>query len=246
MNAEDRSGYAEQLHGLITGTEDIKGFLDGMTGFAADMMTRAAGARIECGVTLRQRKRSALIAGSSDDAILLDGIGQRLGQGPGEAALHTLAPVLPDDVATDPRWPPYCSTVAAMGCRSVLGVPLELGPDAAAVLNFLLPPPRCSARPRSRTQRSLLTWQGTPWVWRCGSQPPTSSPKTVKPSRKAGLQLTLPAASSWPRTAAPRCRLSKPSAGIPVPETRNKLHTLARQVVTGLSGTEEIATNFED
>jgi hypothetical protein len=39
-------------------------------------------------------------------------------------------------VDTDARWPEYQRQLAAHGCRSTLGVPLEIGEDAAAALNF--------------------------------------------------------------------------------------------------------------
>ncbi|MFE4543512.1 GAF and ANTAR domain-containing protein [Arthrobacter sp. NPDC056727] len=139
MSTVDQSDDFEQLHALISNAEDIKGFLDGMTGFAAAMMTRSAAARIECAVTLQRRKRSASIAGSSDEAVVLDEIEQHLGQGPCEDALRTGVPVLLADVATDPRWPQYRAALETAGCRSVLGIPLKLGPDAAGVLNFFAP-----------------------------------------------------------------------------------------------------------
>jgi len=138
MTVEDVDDF-ERLHGLIAGTEDIKGFLDGMTGFAAAMMTRVTGARIECAVTLRRRKRGATIAGSSDDAILLDGIEQNLGEGPFAEALRTGVPVLLADVSAQQDWPEYCRSLASAGCRSSLGVPLRLGEDAAAALVFFAP-----------------------------------------------------------------------------------------------------------
>ena len=76
------------------------------------------------------------IAGSSDDAILLDGIEQAIGDGPAQAALETLSPVLLSDAGTDQRWPKYCKDLSLAGVRSVLGVPLSLGADSAAALNF--------------------------------------------------------------------------------------------------------------
>jgi GAF domain-containing protein len=138
MGIGDQAEDFEQLHALIAETEDVKGFLDGMTGFAAEMMTRSVGAPVQCAVTLK-RKHSASIAGSSDDAILLDGIEQRYGQGPSHEALRNLTPTLLDDAATENRWPDYCASLLAMNYRTALGVPLELGQDAAAVLNFFGP-----------------------------------------------------------------------------------------------------------
>jgi hypothetical protein len=47
--------------------------------------------------------------------------------------------VLLPDVHTDPRWPLYQERLIAEGCLSVLGVPLKLGENAAAALNFFAP-----------------------------------------------------------------------------------------------------------
>ncbi|MDJ1114251.1 GAF and ANTAR domain-containing protein [Microbacterium dauci] len=138
MTGQENDGNSARLHALVA-TEDIKGFLDGMSGLAAATMSKGTGERIESAVTLVRRKRSTTIAGSSDDAILLDGIEQRLGDGPCRQALRTGTAVLLTDVSTDPRWPTYCQELAASGCRSVLGIPLQLGTDASAAVNFFSP-----------------------------------------------------------------------------------------------------------
>ncbi|MEV7661978.1 GAF and ANTAR domain-containing protein [Paenarthrobacter sp. NPDC089316] len=139
MDTEEQNEDFQRLHQLITGTTDIKGFLNGMTGYAATTLSRATGAHIECAVTLWRRKRALTIAGSSHNAILLDGIEQALGDGPVQAALETSKPVLLADTGADPRWPKYCKDLALAGVRSVLGVPLDLGKDASAALNFFAP-----------------------------------------------------------------------------------------------------------
>ncbi len=136
MATEEQHDDFQRLHRLITGSGDVKGFLDGMTRFAATTMSRATGARVECAVTLWRRKRAVTIAGSSDDAILLDGIEQSNGDGPAQLALESSTPVLLADVGTDQRWPKYCKDLSLSGVRSVLGVPLSLGEDASAALNF--------------------------------------------------------------------------------------------------------------
>ncbi|WP_457962378.1 GAF and ANTAR domain-containing protein [Arthrobacter sp. D1-29] len=136
MDTPEEMDDFERLQDLVAEMEDIKGFLEGMTGLAAAAMTRASEARIECAVTLQRRKRPATIAGSSDDAILLDGIEQRLGDGPCLLALRTGATVLLGDLSSDSRWPEFRQELAAKGFRSALGVPLDLGKNASSVLNF--------------------------------------------------------------------------------------------------------------
>lgn len=133
--------HIQSLHELVTGTADIRGILEGVTQFAAQAMTQAAGAPIDCALTLRRRKRTATVAGSSDKAVDLDRIEQALGQGPCLEALDRGRPVLLEDVGTDVSWPEYSKALAAQGCRSALGVPMDLGETSEAVLNFFAPAP---------------------------------------------------------------------------------------------------------
>jgi len=125
-----------ELQDLIVGTRNVAEFLERLSVMAAGALTRATSGTIECGVTLKQRRRTFTVAGSSPKAVLLDEIEQRMGDGPCINALRTMTPVLLGDVATDPRWPEYQKVLEDEGCRATLGVPLELGEDAAAALNF--------------------------------------------------------------------------------------------------------------
>ncbi|WP_186329242.1 GAF domain-containing protein [Arthrobacter sp. U41] len=121
----------EQLVDLIADTEDIKSVLGGLTVFAAEMMSKATKAPIECAVTLRMRKRTATIGGSSDRAVVLDRIEQALGDGPCVDALDSGVPVLLGDVQSDPRWPEYRSALAAADVRGALGVFQRAEPEAS-------------------------------------------------------------------------------------------------------------------
>ncbi|MFF1831246.1 GAF and ANTAR domain-containing protein [Paenarthrobacter sp. NPDC058040] len=141
METEEQNEDFQRLHQLIAGADDIKGFLDGMTRYAATALSNASGARIECAVTLRRRKRAVTIAGSSDDAIFLDGIEQGLGDGPCMEAVISKQIILVEEVLKDGRWPGYAESLEAAGARGVLGVPLDLGPDASAALNFFASKP---------------------------------------------------------------------------------------------------------
>lgn len=136
MGAPEEIDDLERLQDLVANMADIRGFLEGMTGLAAAALSRLSGARIECAVTLRRRKRSDTVAGSSLDALLLDGIEQRLGDGPCLHALRTGSPVLMTDLGTDPRWPDFRREVMAKGFHSTLGIPLDAGGNAEAALNF--------------------------------------------------------------------------------------------------------------
>lgn len=125
-----------QLHDLIIGSTNVGGFLTELSIVAASTLSDAAGVFIECGVTLRRRKRTATIAGSSERAAMLDKLEQAIGDGPCIAALESMTPVVLGDVATDTRWPEYQKVLADNGCRSVLGVPLALDENQSAALNF--------------------------------------------------------------------------------------------------------------
>ena len=127
---------AIQLQDLLMGTENVEDFLDQLAALSAATLSRLIGAKIECGVTLQRRKRTMTVAGSSPRAIMLDRIEQSMGEGPCIEALRTKSVVLLADVDADPRWPAYQLQLASHGCRSTLGVPLEIGEDAAAALNF--------------------------------------------------------------------------------------------------------------
>ncbi|ADX71606.1 ANTAR domain-containing protein [Pseudarthrobacter phenanthrenivorans] len=130
-----------KLHDLVIGSTNVSGFLAELSGVAASTLSDSAGSLIECGVTLRRRKRSATVAGSSDRARELDRLEQVLGDGPCLASLETMKPVVLADVQTDPRWPEYRKILADNGCRAVLGVPLALDDSQAAALNFFASEP---------------------------------------------------------------------------------------------------------
>lgn len=125
-----------KLHDLIIGSTNVSGFLTELSIVAATTLSETSGTHMECGVTLRRRKRSATVAGSSDRARTLDKLEQVLGEGPCLTSLETMKPVVLADIDTDPRWPEYRKVLADNGCRSVLGVPLALDGNQSAALNF--------------------------------------------------------------------------------------------------------------
>jgi hypothetical protein len=139
MVDQDMADDLEQLVDLVSGMEDIKSVLDGLTEIAAATMTSTTGVPIECAVTLYRRKRTATIGGSSGTAMVLDRIEQTLGDGPCVDALESGVPVLLGDVSSDRRWPDYRSALSAAGIASALGIPMKLDDDAGAVLDFFAP-----------------------------------------------------------------------------------------------------------
>ena len=129
----------ERLVDLIGRTDDIKSVLDGVTTLAAGSMSSSTGVPIECAITLRRRKRTATIGGSSGTAVVVDRIEQNLGDGPCIEALETGRPVLLGDVSSDSRWPEYRSALSAAGVVSALGVPMKLDEGSGAVLDLFSP-----------------------------------------------------------------------------------------------------------
>jgi hypothetical protein len=91
-NAADEA--ALQLQDLLMGTENVEDFLGQLAEFSAATLSHAAGAEIECGVTLQRRKKTMTVAGSSPRAVILDRIEQSLGEGPCIEALRTRSVVL--------------------------------------------------------------------------------------------------------------------------------------------------------
>ena len=130
-----------QLHDLIIGSSNVADFLAELSTVAASTLSGDAGAPIECGVTLRRRKRNVTIAGSSERAVVLDKLEQALGEGPCLAALEVMRPMVLSNVETDNRWPNYQKVLAENGCGSVLGVPLALDEHQSAALNFFAAEP---------------------------------------------------------------------------------------------------------
>jgi GAF domain-containing protein len=241
--AEQGTGDFERLHALV-GAVDIKGFLDGMSGLAAAAMTTATGAVIESAVTLQRRKRSTVIAGSSDDAILLDGIEQRLGDGPCTEAVRTGKPVLVPDVSTDSRWPRYCQELSALGCRSVLGVPLHLGPDASGALNFFSPA-MCVFTPATLTEAANFAGMASQAL-RLAIR--IAAAEELAENLRAALESRTAIDLACGMIMAQN-RCSKEEA---IEILRNgsqhrnqKLNTLAEHIVTRVSGIGETATYFD-
>jgi hypothetical protein len=141
MTGANEDSAVRQLQDILIGAESVDGFLDGLAAFAASTLTGLAGTAIECAVTLKRHRHTATVAGSSPRAVELDQIEQAVGDGPCIRALFTMDPQLLSDVQTDERWPAYQSQLAKNGVYTTIGVPLEIGDDASAALNFFGPTP---------------------------------------------------------------------------------------------------------
>ncbi|MDQ0925608.1 hypothetical protein QF038_004116 [Pseudarthrobacter sp. W1I19] len=135
MTAEQLPPMVELQHLLIS-AESLEEFFSGLSGVAAATLSERTRSAIDCGITFQEGTRRVTVAGSSPRAVRLDEIEQRIGHGPCVEALRTLAPVLLGDVSSDHRWPSYQQELESQNCRSVLGMPLQIGKDCSAALNF--------------------------------------------------------------------------------------------------------------
>lgn len=245
MNAEDHVDDFQRLYGLVTESEDIKDYLDAMTGVGASMMTRLTGERIECAVTLRRRKRRTTIAGSSDDAVLLDRVEQRLGKGPCALALETGSPVLLDDVFSDERWPRFSESLAAMGCRSVLGVPMPSGFDAEAVLDFFAPSAGTFTDEVIQDAGVFADMAGRA----LSSVLRIATAEEATRNLRAALETRTAIDLACGMLMAQNACGQEEAIGIlrRVSSMRNqKLHDLAEEIISQVSGGHAITTHFED
>ncbi len=134
----DHSSVTE-LEDILLGTENLEEFLSGLCGFAAGIMGQATGQEIEVAATLKRSRRVRTIAGSSARAVELDHIEQGVGKGPCIEALQTMQPMALTGAKDDERWPTYQAELVNAGISSTVGVPLSIGDDAAACLNFFAP-----------------------------------------------------------------------------------------------------------
>jgi GAF domain-containing protein len=141
-----------RLQDLMLSNESVDQFLDDL----ASLSSRVLGDSVEvqCGVTYRHRNLATTVACSSDEARALDEIQYGFGDGPCLHAISTGSTVVVDDVRTDGRWPDYFEAVAGHEFFAMMGVPLVLGPDGGAALNFY------AAKPQTFTSSAQVLAEG--------------------------------------------------------------------------------------
>jgi GAF domain-containing protein len=134
-----------QLQDQLLATEDITDFLNDFTATMAQALS-TDGDEVWCAVTLLRPKRSTTVAASSPHAEALDEIQYHYGDGPCLTAAREHRLVHVRDTRTDPRWPAYGQAAAEAGILSALGVPMELGGEAAAGLDVYADTPNAYDR----------------------------------------------------------------------------------------------------
>lgn len=125
---------AIQLHDLLLDSEDISGFLDELVVATARSLSGPV-SEVWCAILLVRPKRPATVASSDPRAQALDEVQYDFGEGPCLAAAREDRLVYLPDTLEESRWPDYRKAAAEAGVRSALGVPLDLGGEAAAALD---------------------------------------------------------------------------------------------------------------
>lgn len=132
--------------------ENVDQFLEDLAILSSRILGGAV--EVQCGVTFRHRNLTTTVACSSDEARVLDEVQYGFGEGPCLHAINTGQTVVVDDVRTDGRWPEYFEAVADRGYFSMMGVPLVLGSDGGAALNFY------AANPKAFTSSTQTVAEG--------------------------------------------------------------------------------------
>ena len=235
----------DQLQGLLSEVGDLKSFLNGLTRLASEVMTEAAGAKVECAVTLLRQKRPVTIAGSSELAVRLDEIEQAVGGGPCVEALRIGRPVLLADVSTDTRWPTYCTSLAAAGCGSCLGVPLDPGENAAAALNFFASPAGPITEPMvaRATTFAESAGQAMALAVRMAAKDELTSDLRAAMEKRTVIDLATGIIMGQNRCSQDEAF----KILLKVSSNRNvKLAAIAEEVVGRVSGSRDVQTHFDD
>jgi hypothetical protein len=117
---------------LVTGAETLLDSLELLATASARAVVGTAGLVIECGVVVRQTKRTPVITGTSGEVIRLLEWEQEKGEGPVSDVLAGGHPVAVLQRSGDFRWPRYCQELQAANLGSVLGMRLRLDQDNAS------------------------------------------------------------------------------------------------------------------
>jgi GAF domain-containing protein len=123
-----------ELQDLMLSNESVDQFLEDLAGLSSRIL--GGSVEVQCGVTYRHRNLATTVACSSHEAKVLDEIQYEFGDGPCLHAISTGSTVVVDDVRTDGRWPDYFEAVADHEYFAMMGVPLVLGSESGAALNF--------------------------------------------------------------------------------------------------------------
>lgn len=132
---ERRRHPPSELQDALLSTDGLDSFLRQLVAIAAGVIGRGTSAA----VTVIRDGRQALAASSDELAEPYDGVGQGPGEGPAMTALTTGVTVVIEDLVTEDRFTPVGrgdSTERALGWRSALFLPLDVGDATVGVLSL--------------------------------------------------------------------------------------------------------------
>jgi GAF domain-containing protein len=122
-DASEVGALLGQMGAVLLSAETIDTTVELVTALAAETIPGTAGA----GVTVMDGRGVRSVAASNPLVEQADTLQYRFEAGPCITAASERITVRVDDVATDDRWPDWCTAVAPLGVRSVLSVPLAAG-----------------------------------------------------------------------------------------------------------------------
>ncbi|TKV26141.1 GAF domain-containing protein [Arthrobacter sp. NamB2] len=162
MATEWRSeGFVGELQDLVLRHEEVHDFLQDLVGLSAGAL--ALDGVIGCSVTLRHLDATFTVAFSAPDIGVMDEVQYEVREGPGLEAINTGSTVLVDDMRSEDRWVEYGQRVRNFDIGAIMAVPMGVGPDGGAVLNFYARAPHVFARVSNAwPRRSPLTLRA-PW-----------------------------------------------------------------------------------
>lgn len=143
---------------LMLKDQNIADFLDHLSVLGEQLF--ANGESVPCGLMSRRGNRQLSVKSSSDTAAALNEAHHADGEGPSFVAMTTNEIVVVDDARHDPRWPQYFSSSAITGFASMLSVPLEVGNEGIAALNFYARPAGYFTAERQRIAAVFATQAG--------------------------------------------------------------------------------------
>lgn len=125
---------AAPMYDLLATSEDIGALLEEVVGTTAESLSSGPG-RMWCAIMLLRPKRPVTVAASGPVAQAMDEVQYHSADGPCLTAAREDHVVYLPDTRSETRWPDYRKAALEAGILSAIGLPLDLGPEAAAALN---------------------------------------------------------------------------------------------------------------
>ncbi|NUW34506.1 GAF and ANTAR domain-containing protein [Nonomuraea sp. SMC257] len=136
--------------GEATSTESV---LRGLTTALADGVPGCSGSAAE-----HWRDQRVVVSGSHSELITLVDEERRLGEGPSAEARRTAARVMVGDVLSEGRWPRYAALANRWAVRSILVLPIQVGP-ALLIVGLYSVRPGAFSPVGAHTLADMLTQQ---------------------------------------------------------------------------------------